>query len=399
MKVNTDAAKIKEILERGVEDVIVKEHLEAALTSGTQLRVKFGIDPTAPDVHVGHTVPLRKLRAFQELGHHVVLLIGDFTAKIGDPSGRNEARKPLTDADVKKNMEGYLAQAGKIVDVKEAEIVYNSTWFERENIAKMLELASAGSMQQVLRRAEFKKRLDEGSDITTLEVLYPLFQGYDSVVIQADVEIGGTDQLFNLLMGRRVQRHYEMPEQDVLTTQLLEGTDGAKKMSKSVGNYIGLSEESNAMFSKVMSVPDALILKYFWLCTDVTQDELDAHEKRMSEGANPKDIKIELGKKIVALYHSRTAADDAAQEFEKVFSKKELPSEVAEYRISANPFSIIDVMLAAGLADSRGEAKRLVEQGGVTVNDAVVRDWTEPVAWNDGDVLKAGKRNFIRIKL
>ena len=301
MTVNTDSRKIEELLVRGVEDVIVKEHLEQALKSGKQLRVKFGIDPTAPDIHLGHTVVLRKLRAFQDLGHHVILLIGDFTAKIGDPSGRSEARKPLSEEDVENNMKGYLEQAGKIIDIKKAEVVCNSSWFAKEGLRELIDLSSAGSIQQVLRRADFRKRLDEDNDITLLEALYPLFQGYDSVKVKADVEIGGTDQLFNLLMGRRVQRHYKMPEQDILTAQLLEGTDGVKKMSKSVGNYVGVNDEPVDMFSKVMTIKDDLILKYFWLCADVTQDELDSYEKRLNDGANPRDIKIELGKKIVAL--------------------------------------------------------------------------------------------------
>ena len=399
MTVNTDFQKIEELLVRGVEDVIVKEHLEQALKSGKQLRVKFGIDPTAPDIHLGHTVVLRKLRAFQDLGHHVILLIGDFTAKIGDPSGRSEARKPLSEEDVENNMKGYLEQAGKIIDIKKAEVVYNSSWFAKEGLRELIDLSSTGSIQQVLRRADFRKRLDEDNDITLLEALYPLFQGYDSVKVKADVEIGGTDQLFNLLMGRRVQRHYKMPEQDILTAQLLEGTDGVKKMSKSVGNYVGVNDEPVDMFSKVMTIKDDLILKYFWLCTDVSQDELDNYEKQLNEGANPRDIKMKLGKKIVAMYHSKEEAERAAAEFEKVFSKKELPENIAEHKISANPISLADLLVESDIAKSKGEAKRLVEQGGVEIDGAVEKDWGKQIEFKGGEVVQAGKRKFIKIIL
>ena len=394
-----NSQKIKEILERGVEDVIVKEHLEKALKSGRQLRVKFGIDPTAPDIHLGHAVPLRKLRAFQELGHRIILLIGDFTAKIGDPSGRGEARKPLGEEDVKKNMGGYLEQAGKIIDLKEAEIVYNSSWFAKEGLRELIELSSAGSIQQVLRRADFSKRLNEGNDITLLEVLYPLFQGYDSLKVKADMEIGGTDQLFNLLMGRRVQRHYKMPEQDILTTQLLEGTDGVKKMSKSVGNYIGISEKPDDMFSKTMSLKDDLILKYFWLCTNVTRDELDEYQRRVEKGANPRDIKMELGKKIVALYHSPKEAEAAQKEFEKVFSKKELPTEMPEYLMLADEISVLDLVMSAKLAKSKSDARRMIEQKGVKINGQTTNDALALIKiTKEGIVLQYGKKTFMRVK-
>lgn len=400
MSVITDSQKIRELLTRGVEEVIVKEHLETALKSGRQLRVKFGIDPTAPDIHLGHSVPLRKLKQFQDLGHQIVLLIGDFTAKIGDPSGRSEARKPLTDEEVKKNMEGYLAQAGNIIDVANAEVVYNSSWFAQEGIAKAIELATAGSVQQVLRRADFRKRLDEGHDLTLLEVLYPLFQGYDSVRVKADVEIGGTDQLFNLLMGRRVQRHYNMPEQDVLTTLLLEGTDGAKKMSKSAGNYIGLTEEPNLMFGKIMSLPDNLITKYFLLCTDVFEDEIKTMAADIGSGkSNPRDAKLKLACEIVKIYHGEKEADNAAGWFEKVFSRKELPTEIPEHKISSNSISLVDLIIEAGLAKSRADAKRLVEQSGVEIDGAVKNDWGEKIEFKGGEIIQAGKRRFVKIRI
>ena len=396
---STDSQKIKDVLERGVEDVIVKEHLEETLRSGKKLRVKFGVDPTAPDIHLGHSIPLRKLRQFQDLGHQIILLIGDFTAKIGDPSGRSEARKPLGEEDVKNNMKGYLEQAGKIIDIKKAEVVSNSAWFAKEGLRELINLSSAGSIQQVLRRADFRKRLDEGNDITLLEALYPLFQGYDSVKVKADVEIGGTDQLFNLLMGRRVQRHYNMPEQDILTTQLLEGTDGVKKMSKSAGNYIGVSDEPDNMFSKVMSIKDDQILKYFWLCADVTQDKLDEYQKRLEKGANPRDIKMELGKKIVALYHSADHAKNAALEFEKVFSKKELPTEMPEYLAPAGEMALLDIIMNAELAKSKSDARRTISQKGVKIDSQVADDALTPIKITQaGIVLQYGKKTFVRVK-
>ena len=292
-----------------------------------------------------------------------------------------------------------MVQAGKIIDIKKAEVVSNSAWFAKEGLRELINLSSAGSIQQVLRRADFSKRLDEGNDITLLEVLYPLFQGYDSVKVKADVEIGGTDQLFNLLMGRRVQRHYKIPEQDVLTTQLLEGTDGVKKMSKSVGNYIGVSDEPDNMFSKVMSIKDDLVLKYFWLCTDVTQEELDEYQKRLEKGASPRDIKIELGKKIVAHYHSTESAKNTALEFEKVFSKKELPTEMPEYLAPVGEMTLLDIIVSAKLAKSKSDARRTIEQRGVKI-DGIVSDDALALfkIHQDGLVLQYGKKTFVRVK-
>ena len=265
-RVKIDEKTIEKILGRGVEEVIAKGHLEAALRSGKKLRVKFGIDPTAPDLHLGHAVPLRKLRQFQDLGHKAVLIIGDFTAMIGDPSGRVGARPPLTKERVKENMKRYLRQAGKIINVKNAEIHYNSKWLGKKQT--IIELSRAATVQQVLHREDFKKRIAEGGDVTLLEVLYPLLQGYDSVMVKADAEIGGTDQKFNLLMGRQIQRYFGMAEQDILMVPLLEGTDGVRKMSKSYDNYIGLDAVPSEMFGKIMSIPDQLIDKYYVFLTD-----------------------------------------------------------------------------------------------------------------------------------
>lgn len=394
-----DEQKIKEILERGVEDVIVKEHLEAALRSGKKLRVKFGIDPTSPDLHLGHAVVLRKLKALQELGHTIVLIIGDFTATIGDPSGKSKTRPPLTAEDVGKNMRDYLDHAGKIIDIKKAEVRYNSEWLEKLGGARMLELLSLVSVNQILERDDFAKRLREQQSIRMHELLYPVIQAYDSVMVQADLECGGTDQMFNILMGRTLMERMGKAPQDVLMVPIIEGTDGKEKMSKSLGNYIGISDVPQDMFGKVMSVPDNLILKYFWLCTDVSQDELDDYHKRIEKGANPRDIKIELGKKIVALYHSQVAAEEAAAEFEKVFSKKELPEDMPTHALSKNPITLPELLVEAKLSTSKSDAKRLVEQGGVEIAGAVEKDWRKEITFKEGEVVQAGKRKFVKIVL
>ena len=260
--------KIRKILTHGVEEIIVKEHLEKALKSGKKLRVKLGIDPTAPDLHLGHTVPLIKLGQFQRAGHKIVLIIGDFTATIGDPSSRTEARKSLSERQVKSNMKKYIDYAGKIIDVKKTEIRHNSEWLKSGGVKLFLELAKGASIQQILKREDFRKRLALGNDVSVLESLYPLFQGYDSVAVKADVEIGGRDQKLNLLMGRRIQRSFGMPEQDIMTFPLIEGTDGVRKMSKSYGNYVALDEKPNEMFGKLMTIPDSLVKKYFEALTD-----------------------------------------------------------------------------------------------------------------------------------
>ncbi len=380
---------IKTILSRGVAEVIDHDHLDQALRSGKKLRVKFGVDPTAPDLHLGHTVPLRKLRQFQDAGHKAVLIIGDFTAAIGDPSGRSETRKPLTEKEVKQNMRAYLAQAAKAIDVKKAEVRWNSEWHRKEGSAAMLELAAASTIQQVLERADFKKRLDEQQDISVLEMLYPLFQGYDSVKVRADVEIGGTDQKFNLLMGRRVQRHFGLPEQDVMTLPLLEGTDGIRKMSKSFGNVIPLRAAPNDMFGKVMAVPDALIGKYFELLTD------SAPERTLQ----PRDAKLLLARTIVGIYHGAGAGKAAEEEFVRVFSRKELPRQLPEIRLPAADMTVVEAVLASGTTKSRSEARRLVMQGAVRVNNEVKKDPDARMRFSGGEVLKIGKRHFVKVKV
>ncbi|MCL4391742.1 tyrosine--tRNA ligase [Patescibacteria group bacterium] len=378
---------IRRILNRGVEEIIEKESLTKKLDSGKKLRVKFGIDPTKPDIHLGHTVPLLKLREFQELGHKAVLIIGDFTAQIGDPSGQSAERKPLTEKEVKMNMKHYLEQAGKVIDIKKAEVRYNSEWHKKEGLMSMLTMARAASIQQVMKRREFKERINAGGDITLLEFLYPLFQGYDSVKIKSDVEIGGTDQKFNLLMGRRVQRHFGVPEQDIITVPLIEGTDGIRKMSKSFGNYIGIAEAPNDIFSKVMSVPDALLAKYFENLTETKPTSNDPYQSKML-----------LGETIVRMYHGQKAAEKAKENFVKTFSKKEMPDEIEIKTVSSDALSsgTTAMLVAIGAAKSNSEARRLIDQGAVKVDGRTVSDPNEKR--KDGEVLKVGKHRFFKLR-
>ena len=381
-----------DLLTRGVVEVIEQEHLTARLAKGEKLRVKFGIDPTAPDLHLGHTVPLRKLRKFQDAGHQAVLIIGDFTARIGDPTGRSEERKPLTEKQVKANLKEYLKQAGKILNIKKLEVQNNSKWFLKEGVAPILELARAGSIQQVLHRADFKKRLEEGHDITMLEMMYPLFQGYDSVKVTADLEIGGTDQKFNLLMGRRVQRHFGFSEQDILTLPLLEGTDGVKKMSKSSGNYIGVSEEPKAMFGKVMSIPDDLTAKYTELLTDLNISEMES-----LVASNPRSAKMKLAKEIVKMYHDEKSAIAAEEEFVRVVSNKEAPTEIESLKLKVKSLALVDLLMETKMAVSKSEARRLIEQGGVKINEEKQSDPMKVIELSKEVLLQVGKRKFLKI--
>ena len=397
MKISTDPNKIREILERGTEDIIEKDHLEKSLKSGKQLRVKFGIDPTGPKIHLGRAVPLRKLKAFQDLGHQIVLIVGDCTAIIGDPSDKLSKRPMLTKEDVKRNMKSYKDQLGKILDMKKTELHYNSRWLDKLNFRETAELAESFSLQQMAHRRNFKERIDKGEDVSIRECLYPLMQGYDSVAVKADVEIGGFDQLFNLKAGRIIQKHYGQPEQDILTTKMIEGADG-RKMSTSWGNVINIIDEPNDMFGKIMSMKDELILPYFWLCADIAKTDYDNFEKRLKQGDNPRNIKMELGKRIVELYHSKKEAEEAAQEFEKVFSKKEMPSDMPEYRVSSDKIALIDLLVQTKLASSKGEARRLIAQGGVRIDQETAKDIAAVLLIPEkGVILQCGKRHFVKI--
>jgi len=399
-KVITDEQQIEEILTRGVDEIIVKESLEKKLNSGRQLRVKFGIDPTGTDLHIGHAVTLRKLKQFQDLGHQVILLIGDYTAMIGDPSGRDKTRPILNEKDVKHNMKTYLAQAAKVIDIKKAEIRHNSEWYAKPGFTSLLmDITSKITVARILERDDFQKRLKEGSDIQMQEIMYPLLQGYDSVMLKADVELGGSDQKFNLLMGRKLQKKYDQPEQDIMTMALLEGLDGEKKMSKSYGNYIALLDAPADMFGKVMSMPDALMKKYFELATDVPLSEV-ANEIK----TNPMETKKRLAREIVTLYHSAKQAQAAQDNFIKVFSQGEKPEDIKVYKVSAKGGSasggkshkVLEILVEAGLASSNGEARRLIEQKGVKINDVVIEDVNQVLSKGE-HLIQKGKRFFVKV--
>ncbi len=395
-KINTDLEKIESILARGVEEIFVKDHLKESLLSGKQLRVKFGIDPTSPHVHLGRAVPLRKLRDFQDLGHKAVIIIGDFTAKIGDPSDKLEKRPMLTDIQVKENLKSYLKQIGKIIDLSKAEIRYNSEWLSKMNYLEIGKLLECFTVQQMSKRRNFQERLEKGEDVFVVEFLYPAMQGYDSVVVESDVEIGGFDQLFNLKAGRTVQKRYGQKEQDVMTTSMILGTDG-RKMSSSWGNVISLLDSKEEMFGKIMSLRDDLIINYFTLCTSLPLEEISNLEKEISSGANPKDIKIKLAEEIVRIYHGEKAGKEARENFENVFGKGEIPDDALEIEVSKETL-LVDVALSQNLVSSKTEWRRLVSEGAVTNMET-----NERVGSADEKVstttYKIGKKRFIKIKV
>ncbi len=389
-----DDAKIQILLERGTDEVIDRVHLEQSLHSGRRLRVKFGIDPTAADLHIGHSVPLRKLRQFQDLGHRVILLIGDFTARIGDPSGRSETRPMLSDREIRANLKTFVKQANLILNMRAVEVRHNSEWYAKRRPDFFLELLSRFTVDRILERDDFQKRLQTDQAISMLEILYPLLQGYDSVALAADVELGGTDQKFNLLMGRKVQRRYGLPEQDVVTVPLLEGLDGKQKMSKSLGNYVGLTDAPTDMFGKIMSIPDALVEKYFQLVTDTPAS--------VYEKLEPRDRKARLGFEIVKLYHRERAARAAQDSFNKQFRDKELPPNITAYRLGSADKTIVDVLVNSHLVSSKSEARRLITQGGVWYvhnnEQNQIKESTAPASHYRGQVIQVGKRRFVRVQ-
>jgi tyrosyl-tRNA synthetase len=387
-----DINKQLEVIKRGAVEIISEDELvkklESSLKNKKPLKIKAGFDPTAPDIHLGHTVLLRKLRQFQELGHEVYFLIGDFTGQIGDPTGRSELRKQLTKDEVDKNALTYKRQVAKILNLDKLKIVFNSKWFEKMTNAEMLQLTTHATVSQMLARDDFKKRYAKGENISILEFLYPLMQGYDSVVLEADIELGGTDQIFNLLYARELQKDFKQAPQVVITMPLLEGTDGAQKMSKSFGNYIGINEPAGEIFGKIMSISDELMLKYYTLLTD---DDLDA-----VRSMHPKEAKVKLAKIIITQYHSRNEAERAAEDFQKVFSQKETPSDIPEYKTAAGK-TIVNILVESGLVASGNEARRAVKQGGVFFNDSKVDN--ESFTPQSGGILKLGSRRFLKVIL
>jgi len=392
ININTSLQKINELLSRGIDEVIDKDNLTRKLKSGKQLRVKLGIDPTSPNIHVGRAVPLFKLRDFQELGHKIVLIIGDFTGVIGDTSDKDSERPMLTEKEVKQNLKSYIQQAEKVIDIEKCEVHYNSEWLSKLDYHQIGKQADVFSLNEFISRENIKKRLDGGRRISLRELLYPLMQGYDSVAIKADVEIGGTDQRFNLLAGRELQRHYKQKPQDIITNPLIEGLDG-RKMSSSWGNTINLFDSANEMFGKIMSLQDELIIKYFILTTRVDLSKIEIFKKELEAGGNPRDYKMKLAFEIVRFYHSEDDAQKAQEYFVKTFSKKEIPDDIAE--IKPTDYNILTVLLESNLCSTKSEARRLVDQNGVKINEKTVSDLKFIV--KSGDIIQKGKRFFVRI--
>ncbi len=393
------------LLVRGTVDVISKEELAAKLQksqeSGVPLRVKAGFDPTAPDLHLGHTVLIQKLKHFQDLGHDVKFLIGDFTGMIGDPTGKSETRKPLTVEDVKRNAESYKEQIFKILDPDKTEVVFNSTWLEKLNSYDFVKLASQLTVARMLERDDFKKRFDNEQPISIHEFLYPLVQGYDSVALKADVELGGTDQLFNLLMGRTLQKSWGQKPQVVLTMPLLEGLDGVNKMSKSLGNYIGITESANDIYGKTLSVSDELMFRYFELLSDLAVDEISDLKIGMAEGRlHPKKVKQQLARELTARFYDEQAAVKAEDNFENVFKKHELPDEIPEYscKSDAETIWLPKLLTEAGLVKGTGEARRMIKQNAVSLAGAKVNDEGLEVVASGEVLIKVGKRRFCLVK-
>jgi tyrosyl-tRNA synthetase len=392
-KIITDERKIDELLTRGVEDIIVKDELKAALLSGRQLRIKLGVDPTGGKIHIGRAVPLRKLREFQRLGHQVVFIVGDFTAQVGDASDKTEKRPMLTRAQIDENLKDYKSQISKILDISKTEFVYNNDWLSKLTFGELTTLAECFSVQQMLARRNFKDRYEEGKEISLREFLYPIMQGYDSVAVKADVEIGGNDQLFNLKAGRIIQEYYGMPKQSILTFQMVEGTDG-RKMSTSWGNIITIVDEPFDMFGKIMSIHDDLIIKYFLLCTDVSLEQIQEMEIELKNGANPKDIKMRLGVEIVTLYHTEKDASLAKNSWIETFSKKGIPEVIQEITASEDK-EIVELLIENGIVASKTEWRRLVEDKAVSDGEgAQITDVKEKAK---NVTLKIGKKRFVKI--
>ncbi len=411
------------ILTKGAIDVIrekdLRKKLENSSKTGKPLRVKFGADPTAPDIHIGHTVVIRKLKAFQDLGHTAIFLIGDFTGMIGDPTGKSATRPPLTREEILHNAETYKTQIFKLLDPDKTEIRFNSEWFDRFGAADFIKLASHTTVKQILERDDFEKRMAAEKPIALHELLYPLVQGYDSVALNADIELGGTDQKFNMLVGRNLQREYDRTPQIVMTMPLLEGLDGVNKMSKSLGNYIGITDAPGEMFGKIMSASDDLMWKYYELLTDLTPEEIN----RLKTGdENPRNTKVNLAKTIVKDFHSNADAEAAEDEFNRRFVRKEIPDEIEELLIASGTYKLADLLVQTNLAASKGEARRLIEQGGVKINGEKATNTNAEIDFvkgsssifininsrhSDGEaeqyladniLFQVGKRKFLRVK-
>jgi tyrosyl-tRNA synthetase len=389
------------LFKRGTDELLVEAELAAKLARGRPLRIKLGLDPTAPDLHLGHTVVLNKMRQFQDHGHQVIFLIGDFTAMIGDPSGRNTTRPPLTREQIRENATTYHAQASKVLDPARTEIRYNSEWCEPLGAAGMIKLAAQHTVARMLERDDFAKRFESNQPIAIHEFLYPLMQGYDSVALQSDIELGGTDQKFNLLVGRELQRHYGQEPQCIVTLPLLEGLDGVEKMSKSKNNYIGITEAPQDMFGKVMSISDELMWRWYDLVSFKSNAEIAALRKSVSEGRNPRDVKVMLAQEVVTRFHSAADAERALRDFEARFREHAIPENMPEVSLAAvnGKLGLAQALKQAGLTASTSDALRLIEQGGVRIDGERVSDRAATLAQGVTVVVQAGKRKFARVSI
>jgi len=409
MKENLSLEKELEIIRHGTAEIIPEEELIAKLKkareTGKPLRVKLGIDPTAPDIHLGFAVVLRKLRQFQDLGHKVCLIVGDFTAIIGDPSGKSKTRPMLSREQVEENAKTYLKQLYLILDESKTELFYNSEWLGSMDFEDIIRLASKYTVARILERDDFEERLAKNKPLYMHEILYPLCQGYDSVAIDSDIEMGGTDQKFNNLVGRVLQREYDKEPQVVILMPLLVGTDGTEKMSKSLGNYIGITEPANKMYGKVMSIPDEVMIQYFVLTTDLSASEIKEIEEGLEEEKlHPKDVKQRLAREIVKLYHSEQAAIEAEEEFNRVFAEQKLPQDIPDLVVSQNSLKdgkawIVNLVKLSGSAKSNREARTLIEQGAVTLDDEKITDTNLDLQIKDGMIFKVGKLNYAKLKV
>ncbi|HQF42805.1 MAG TPA: tyrosine--tRNA ligase [Ignavibacteriaceae bacterium] len=391
-----------DIIKRGSVEIIPEDELvkklEKSLKTNKPLNVKLGCDPSRPDLHIGHSVVIRKLAQFQSLGHQAILIVGDFTGMIGDPSGRNTTRPALTLEQTRINGESYFEQASKILNKEKTKIVYNSDWLSKMSFEDVIKLSSKYTVARMIERDDFTKRFKSGEPISIHEFLYPLAQAMDSVAIESDVELGGTDQKFNLLVGRDIQREFGLEPQVILTMPLLVGTDGVEKMSKSLDNYIGITDEPSQIFGRTLSIPDNLIYTYFELATDVSNNKLAEIKSQLESGnVNPRDIKRELARTLVTMYHNQEAAETAQAEFDNIFINKGLPDEIEEFSIGNNQeINILDLIVLVNFAPSKAEARRLVQQGGVSIDGEKISDFKQIIFLKSGMILKVGKRKFIK---
>lgn len=390
------------LIKKGAEEIIVEEDLIERLKSNKPLRIKAGFDPTAPDLHLGHTVLINKMRDFQQLGHQVIFLIGDFTGRIGDPTGKNVTRQPLTDEQVNANAETYRQQVFKILDPAQTEVRFNNEWMGQKTASDMIQLASSYTVARMLERDDFSKRYNSGQPIAIHEFLYPLIQGYDSVALKADVELGGTDQKFNLLMGREIQKHYHLKPQVILTTPLIEGLDGVRKMSKSLDNYIGIDEAPDQMFGKMMSISDELMWRYYDLLSFRLPQEIEQLKQQVADGRNPRDVKIELAQEIITRFHDKAAADAALETFQARFQRNELPEDLPELDLPAHDeagLGIAQLLKQANLVSSSSDAIRMVKQGAVKIDGEKISDPKLQINSGESHVYQVGKRRFAKVKV